>query len=326
MAFILPLSAAGKNPNVIFIMADDQGYGDASSYNPESKIPTPGLDRIAREGIRFTDAHSASSVCTPTRYGLLTGRYPWRSRLQAGVMVTGENGGCLIDESILTVPEFLKQHGYRNALVGKWHLGYKYEFPQGADGLKNVVTRKPYGVFNVLSAPIGSKIIGGPIEHGFDIFQGFHHAREMHSWSKNDTVVESIPLDQVISRSTQESIRFIENQAGDKEPFFLYLALGSPHTPIIPSDDWVGKSSIGLYGDFVMEPITPSCVSSMPWIDSRSPITPSFFSRPITAALPLRICRHSGKKDTTPVTRSGGIRRMCGMEVTACLMSCVGLG
>jgi arylsulfatase A-like enzyme len=253
MAFILPLSAAGKKPNVIFIMADDQGYGDASSYNPESKIPTPGLDRIAREGIRFTDAHSASSVCTPTRYGLLTGRYPWRSRLQAGVMVTGENGGCLIDESILTVPEFLKQHGYRNALVGKWHLGYKYEFPQGADGLKNVVTRKPYGVFNVLSAPIGSKIIGGPIEHGFDIFRGFHHAREMHSWSKNDTVVESIPLDQVISRSTQESIRFIENQAGDKEPFFLYIALGSPHTPIIPSDDWVGKSSIGLYGDFVME-------------------------------------------------------------------------
>ena len=102
---------AAEKPNIIFIMTDDQGYGDAGSYNPESKIPTPGIDRIAREGIRFTDAHSGSAVCTPTRYGLLTGRYSWRSRLQSGVMVTGDEKGCLIDRTVLTVPEFLKEQG-----------------------------------------------------------------------------------------------------------------------------------------------------------------------------------------------------------------------
>ncbi len=242
---------ASNKPNIVFIMTDDQGYGDAGSYNPESKIPTPGIDRIAREGIRFTDAHSPSAVCTPTRYALLTGRYSWRSRLQQGVMVTG--GKCLIDSSVLTVPEFLKQHGYQTALVGKWHLGYGYKFPAGENGLRNLTTEKPYGKFNVKSAPVGSKIIDGPVEHGFDEFHGFHHAREMHSWSRNDEVVEAIPLDQVITRSTEHSIRFIEEQAKTPEPFFLYLALGSPHTPIIPSDEWVGKSGINTYADFVME-------------------------------------------------------------------------
>ncbi len=123
----------------------------------------------------------------------------------------------------------------------------------GEKGLKKITTQKPYGKFNIHSAPIGSKIIDGPVEHGFDEFHGFHHAREMHSWSRNDTVIEQIPLDQVISRSTEESIRFIEDRTKASEPFFLYLALGSPHTPIVPSDEWVGKSGIGTYGDFVME-------------------------------------------------------------------------
>ena len=244
---------AAEKPNIIFIMADDQGYGDPPSYNPESKIPTPGIDRIAREGIRFTDAHSSSAVCTPTRYGLLTGRYNWRSRLQSGVMVTGDKKGGLIDSCILTVPEFLKKHDYQTALVGKWHLGYRYQFPAGESGLKKITTKKPYDTFKVLAAPVGSKIIDGPIEHGFDEFHGFHHAREMHSWSQNDTVTETIPLDRVITRSTTESLRFIETQAKNPEPFFLYLALGSPHTPIIPSEKWHGKSGINLYADFVME-------------------------------------------------------------------------
>jgi len=244
-------AGAAEKPNIIFIMTDDQGYGDAGCYNPESKIPTPGIDRIAREGIRFTDAHSGSAVCTPTRYGLLAGRYAWRSRLQSGVAVTG--GGPIISKDQLTVSKFLKQHGYQTALVGKWHLGYNYQFPEGEKGLQRITTEKPYGTFNIRAAPVGSKIIDGPIAYGFDEFHGFHHAREMHSWSKNDTVTEHIPLDEVITRSTQESIRFIEKHSKASQPFFLYLALGSPHTPIVPSDPWVGKSGIGTYGDFVME-------------------------------------------------------------------------
>jgi arylsulfatase A len=253
LLFAVTFLRAAERPNIVFIMADDQGYGDASSYNPESKIPTPGLDRIAKEGIRFTDAHSGSAVCSPTRYGLLTGRYSWRSRLQSGVLVTGEKGGGLIAPSILTVPEFLREQGYKTALVGKWHLGYRYEFPAGDKGLKRIETKKTYGKFSAMAAPIGSKIMDGPVEHGFDEFHGFHHAREMHSWAKNDMVTENIPLDQVIARATDHSIRFIEETTKTSKPFFLYLALGSPHTPIVPSEKWVGKSGISEYADFVME-------------------------------------------------------------------------
>ncbi len=252
LATAASLLAADK-PNIIFIMADDQGYGDASCYNPNSKILTPGLDRIAKEGMRFTDAHSGSAVCTPTRYGLLTGRYAWRSRLQSGVMVTGQKAGSLIARATLTVAEFLKSHGYKTALVGKWHLGYHYQFPETAEELNKITTRKPYGEFSVMAAPVGSRIIDGPTEHGFDEFHGFHHAREMHSWATGDQVTETIPLDQVITRSAETSIRFIEAQSKTPQPFFLYLALGSPHTPIIPSDPWVGKSGVNLYADFVME-------------------------------------------------------------------------
>jgi arylsulfatase A len=251
MAMLLPLMAAEK-PNIIFIMADDQGYGDTGSYNPESKIKTPGVDRIAKEGIRFTDAHSGSAVCTPTRYGLLTGRYSWRSRLQSGVLTVKSSHGSLIAPSILTVPEFLKEQGYQTAIVGKWHLGFNFQFPEGGKA-KNIVTQKPYGKFSIEAVPVGAKVIDGPIQHGFDVFHGFHNAREMHSWCVNDEVTEHIPLDQVITRLGDRSIEFIEKQTKAKQPFFLYLPLGSPHTPIVPSEKWVAKSGISIYADFVME-------------------------------------------------------------------------
>ena len=250
LTFYLTFILRADKPNIIFIMSDDQGYGDASCYNPESKFKTPGIDRIANEGIRFTDAHSASAVCTPTRYGLLTGRYPWRSKLQKGVMVTGQ-GNLLTKE--LTVAQFLKNQGYKTAIIGKWHLGFNYEMPQG----KKLETQKTvfkWKSYSVKKAPIGSKVIEGPTTKGFDFYRGFHHAREMHSWIDQDTVVKHIELTQVLPELTSESVSYIKERADKKDgPFFLYVPLGSPHTPIAPSKDWLGKSGVSPYADFVME-------------------------------------------------------------------------
>ena len=178
-----------NKPNIIFIMSDDQGYGDVSSFNPDSKIQTPAIDRLAQEGMMFTDAHSASAVCTPTRYGVMTGRYPWRTHLQRGVLASKTKklpdgslsigDAPLIDENTLTVAQFLKDQGYDTAMTGKWHLGFKYILPKGT---KIDRTRGKFydGV------PIGTKVIDGPIERGFDKYWGFHHARQMGTWIEQD--------------------------------------------------------------------------------------------------------------------------------------------
>ena len=250
LILLLITSVQAEKPNIIFIMADDQGYGDASCYNPESKFKTPGIDRIAKEGIRFTDAHSASAVCTPTRYGLLTGRYPWRSRLQKGVMVTGQ--GNLITRE-LTIAQFLKNNGYKTAIIGKWHLGFNYEMPEGQK-MSSTKTVYEWDSYNIQKAPIGSKVVEGPITKGFDYYRGFHHAREMHSWIVQDEVVKHIELTEVLPQLTSESVTYIKERAEKKDgPFFLYVPLGSPHTPIAPSKGWLGKSGVSPYADFVME-------------------------------------------------------------------------
>lgn len=234
-----------KKPNIVYILADDQGYGEAGCFNPESRIPTPGIDRIAREGMRFTDAHSASAVCTPTRYALLTGRYAWRTRLQAGVLQTGKPP--LIDKSTLTVQGLLKQHGYKTACMGKWHLGFKYDMPEST----NIV--RPQGKQS--AAPIGSRIIDGPIERDFDLFYGFHHAGEMRSWIEQDVVTENFEnSEQMLPRLCERSVAYIQERGRKKDgPFFLYVPLNSPHTPIMPTKEWQGKSGLGLYSDFVMQ-------------------------------------------------------------------------
>ncbi|QDU27247.1 Arylsulfatase [Anatilimnocola aggregata] len=233
---------SGRVPNIVLILADDLGYGDVQCLNPErGKIKTPQLDRLAAEGMTFTDAHSGSSVCTPTRYGVLTGRYAWRTRLQSSVL----DGYVqpLIAAQRLTVPALLKQHGYHTACIGKWHLGYTID---GAD-------KSGGGKGQFAGAPLGAVTKDGPISRGFDQFVGFHHARMMKSVFANDRVAEIVEPVDMLPRITRASAEYIAERARTKEPFFLYLALNSPHTPIVPSKEWQGKSGLGQYGDFVME-------------------------------------------------------------------------
>tara|TARA_R110002096_G_scaffold173997_4_gene349587 strand:+ start:25131 stop:26663 length:1533 start_codon:yes stop_codon:yes gene_type:complete len=235
--------AAADRPNIIFIMCDDLGYGDVQCLAPEtSKIATPHTDQLAAEGMIFTDAHSGSSVCTPTRYGLMTGRYSWRTRLQKGV-VTGF-APCLIDEDRPTVASFLKAQGYHTGIVGKWHLDFEYLDPTSG---------KRYSPKQHKSPPVGAKIPDGPIHRGFDYFHGFHHARNMEAVIENDEVIAHDPEENMLPRLTKKSVEYIASRAGKEEPFFLYVPLGSPHTPIVPTEDWKGKSGLGSYGDFVMQ-------------------------------------------------------------------------
>jgi len=242
-------------PNIVFMLTDDQGYGDAGCNNSECKIPTPNIDRLAREGMRFTDAHSASSVCSPTRYGILTGRYPWRTRLQNGVVTLSSrretSGGIvefgaepLIASDTLTVPAFLKSCGYHTAMVGKWHLGFWYRYPGGAEKVP------PSGD----AAPVGTRVMEGPVTRGFDFFAGYHHAREMRTWIEQDRVTSNLDSpEEMLGRITRASVRFIRSPERHGNPFFLYVAFNSPHAPIVPSKHWRGRSGINAYADYVME-------------------------------------------------------------------------
>ena len=237
-------------PNILYILADDLGYGDVQALNQQrGKIKTPHLDKLAAQGMTFTDAHSGSSVCTPTRYGLLTGRYAWRSRLQRGVL-DGGNDEPLIAADRLTVPGFLKQHGYATACIGKWHLGFIATAPADADAKKGGV--KNGGG----AAPVGSVITGGPTTRGFDYYFGCSNARTMASLIENDRVIERIEPVAMLPRLAQRATAYLgECAAAAKagKPFFLYLPLTSPHTPIVPTPEWQGKSGLGDYADFVMQ-------------------------------------------------------------------------
>ncbi|WP_237742359.1 sulfatase family protein [Gayadomonas joobiniege] len=235
---------ASDKPNIVVLFADDMGIGEVKSLNPErGKILTTNIDQLARTGITFTDAHTASSVCTPSRYALLTGRYAWRTRLQSGV-TTGYADPLIADDQ-LTLAKMLKTEGYRTAISGKWHLNFNYYF----EGKKLL---KPK---NKQSPPINSYIPDGPISRGFDEYFGFHHARDMQTLIHNDRVIEHINVVDMLPRTTEYAVDFINKNASNAKngkPFFLYMAFGSPHTPIVPSKEWIGKSGLGKYGDFVM--------------------------------------------------------------------------
>ena len=232
-----------RPPNIVYIICDDLGYGDVHCLAPEtSRIPTPHADQLAVDGMIFTDAHSGSSVCSPTRYGIMTGRYSWRTRLQKGV-VTGF-APSLIAAERMSVAGFLKTQGYATAAIGKWHLDFEYLNPESGKRYQQKQHKTP---------PVGARIPDGPVDRGFDYYHGFHHARNMKAVIENDRVIEHDEEINMLPRLTRKAVEYIESRSGKDEPFFLYLPLGSPHTPILPSAEWQGRSGLGRYGDFVMQ-------------------------------------------------------------------------
>ena len=253
-----------KYPNVVFILADDMGYGDLACQNPESKIPTPNLDRLAWDGMRFTDAHSPSAVCSPTRYGILTGRYCWRSRLKKGVLVPWDKP--LIEQRRLTVAQLFRDAGYRTACIGKWHLGWDWPTMAG-EPLGSMST----GASVDFTKPIG----GGPTTMGFDYYFGDDVPNyPPYCFIENDrsagiptkmkpdsmfghpgVMLQGWELESVMPTLATKAVDYIETHAGDPagRPFFLYFPLTAPHTPIAPVEEFRGKSQAGAYGDYVVQ-------------------------------------------------------------------------
>jgi arylsulfatase A len=210
-------------PNLVFVLFDDLGYGQPQSYNPKSALRTPNLDKLSAQGMRFTDAHTGAAVCTPTRYGVLTGRYPSRQG-QFGVLTTFSKP--IIPPSRMTVASMLKQQGYATACVGKWHLGM--DWVEGKPG-------------NEKEVPIGAKMVGGPNALGFDYFYGFTHARNIGTIIEQDAVVMHVEAVKNQPLMLKKAVEWLnERKAG--QPFFLYFPLGSPHEPVVPSPDFAGKS------------------------------------------------------------------------------------
>ena len=256
-----------ENPNIVYVLADDLGYGDVQCLNPQrGRIKTPNLDRLAAQGMTFTDAHSGSSVCTPTRYGVLTGRYAWRTRLQSGVLYGF--APPLIAPGRLTVPAFLKQHGYSTACVGKWHLGMTLAL-DGESDRKDTIDRQ-----EVASVDWSKPIKDGPTSCGFDTYFGIsasldmppfvyiekdrftqpaNHTKKFIREGPAAADFEAADVLPTFARKACETIAARAADAKTGKPFFLYLPLNAPHTPILPSKEWQGKSGLGDYGDFVMQ-------------------------------------------------------------------------
>ena len=256
----LPLLSAAQHkaapPNIVFILADDMGIGDARCYNAQGKIPTPHTDRMAARGMRFTDAHSASAVCTPSRYAILTGRYAWRSRLQKGVL--GGYSQPLISKSLLTVPALLKEAGYSTGIIGKWHLGMGWQGARTEGGVPDFT----------------QPIMQTPTSYGFDYYFGISASLDMppYVYIENDQPIE-LPTDSVAAKQyanvragakgpgfvfdetlatlAAKTRSFINTRR--QAPFFLYLPLPSPHTPLVAGKAFQGKSGIGHYADYMME-------------------------------------------------------------------------
>lgn len=269
------LNCGAERPNIVILYADDMGYGDMTIQNPESKIPTPHLDQLARSGTRFTDAHSSSGICTPSRYALLEGRYHWRKF--HGIVSSFDQP--ILDDELTTLPELLKTRGYKTACIGKWHLGWDWEAIKTPGAVPHSVPQSRSKAFMPTDFDWSRPIPGGPLSHGFDYYFGDDVPNfPPYTWFENDRVITppSVALSTpkptaegswearpgpavedwdfwgVMPKLTDKAVEWIGQQSAD-EPFFLYFPFTSPHAPIVPTPDFVGKSTAGGFGDFVAQ-------------------------------------------------------------------------
>jgi arylsulfatase A-like enzyme len=270
-------ATAADRPNILLILADDLGYGDVRCYNAASKVPTPNLDRLAREGMRFTDAHSPSTVCTPTRYGLMTGQMPFRVP-RGGAVFTGVGGPSLIAPGRLTLPAMLKQQGYATAAVGKWHVGLTFRDAEG-----NPV--KDNGIEAVRRIDYSRRIEGGPLDHGFDRFFGTaccpttdwlyafivgdripvpptgqldKSKLPKHPYAndcRGGLIAPDFPMEEVDMVFLRQSCEFLSQhvRTSPNKPFFLYHAAQAVHLPSFAAPQFQGKAGAGPHGDFILQ-------------------------------------------------------------------------
>ena len=276
MLGMVPLGLGETLPNIVFILADDLGYGDVGCYNPDSKIPTPNLDRLAREGMRFTDAHSPSTVCTPTRYSVLTGRMAFRTGMRG--VFTGAGGPCMIEKERLTLPQVLRNRGYETAMFGKWHVGMTFFDQEGKPINQN-------GLPAVQRIDYSRRIPDAPVHRGFDHFFGTvccpttdwlyayvdgdripvpptgivdRSPLPKHPYSRDNRpgmIAPDFDLEEVDLVFLEKSQRFLRQHVRDKptKPFFLFHSAQAVHLPSFPADRFKGKTDSGPHGDFIFE-------------------------------------------------------------------------
>lgn len=254
-ALATPTELEAPRPNIVLVLADDLGWGDPGFMNPESAIPTPRMDALAAEGLAFLDAHAPAAVCSPTRYGILTGRYAFRGKLKRGVVLPYDPP--ILESERLTLPELLGQAGYHTSIVGKWHLGW--DWPRAKNNPRALDLSRP--------------IAGGPLDHGFDEYygqdvphfppygwiEGNRIEAELTEWTPQEFFGNPGPMEpgfdqmEILPRIATRAVETIRRRAEEEEPFFLFVSLTSPHTPIAPTEPFQGKSEAGPYGDFVCQ-------------------------------------------------------------------------
>ena len=274
-------------PNIVILYADDMGYGDLACQNKASKIPTPNLDQLAAEGMRFTNAHSSSGICTPSRYALLTGRYHWR-KFHGIVPAFGPS---VFDSDRLTMAKMLQEKGYQTACIGKWHLGWSWEeiLNPGIEATEMEINGRDRNVYLPDDFDWSLPVPGGPLDQGFDYYFGDDVINfPPYTWIENDRIldppsglyrrgrenapegswecrpgptVEGWDYYRVLPTLTEKAVEYIKSRKTDAGPFFLYMAFPSPHAPIIPNDEFRGKSEAGAYGDFVYQ--TDWCIGEI---------------------------------------------------------------